>query len=95
MNIFGFTQFNKEIIAAEVEKRSGKPVKLGRLKWQADSYEIYGKDIKQAKEMLFDRVEEMDFENRVFNFNDPFIREMYDSAESMVINKIEAFDKSH
>jgi thymidylate synthase len=95
MNIFGFTQFNKEIIAAEVEKRSGKPVKLGRLNWQADSYHIYGKDIKQAKEMLFDRVEEMDFENRVFNFNDPFIREMYNSAESMVINKIEAFDKSH
>ena len=45
--------------------------------------------------MLFDRVEEMDFENRVFNFNDPFIRDMYDSAESMVINKIETFDKNH
>lgn len=95
MNMFGFIQFNKEIIAQEVEKRSGKTVRLGRLNWQADSYHIYGKDIKQAKEMLFDRVEDMDFENRVFNFNDPFIREMYDSAESMVIKKIEEFDKSH
>jgi len=95
MNMFGFTQFNKEIIAQEVEKRSGKPVRLGRLNWQADSYHIYGKDIKQAKEMLFDRVEEMDFENRVFNFNDPFIRDMYESAETMVIKKIEEFDKSH
>jgi len=95
MNMFGFIQFNKEIIAQEVEKRSGKTVRLGRLNWQADSYHIYGKDIKQAKEMLFDRVEDMDFENRVFNFNDPFIREMYDSAEFMVIKKIEEFDKSH
>jgi len=95
MNMFGFIQFNREIIATEVEKRSGKPVKLGRLNWQADSYHIYGKDIKQAKEMLFDRVDEMDFENRVFNFNDPFIREMYDSAEMTVIKKIEKYDKSH
>jgi thymidylate synthase len=95
MNMFGFIQFNKEIIASEVERRSGKKIKLGRLNWQADSYHIYGKDIKQAKEMLFDRVEEMDFEQRVFNFNDPFIREMYDSAEEMVIKKIEAYDKSH
>ena len=95
MNMFGFIQFNKEIIAAEVEKRSGKPVKLGRLNWQADSYHIYGKDIKQAKEMLFDRVEDMDLEQRVFNFNDPFIREMYNSAEEMVIKKIEMYDQSH
>ena len=95
MNMFGFIQFNKEIIAAEVEKRSGKPVKLGRLNWQADSYHIYGKDIKQAKEMLFDRVEDMDLEQRVFNFNDPFIREMYNDAEEMVIKKIEMYDQSH
>lgn len=95
MNMFGFIQFNKEIIASEVEKRSGKQVKLGRLNWHADSYHIYGKDIKQAKEMLFDRVDEMDFEHRVFHFNDPFIREMYDDAEKMIIKKIETYDKSH
>lgn len=95
MNMFGFIQFNREIIASEVEKRSGRKVNLGRLNWQADSYHIYGKDIKQAKEMLFDRVDEMDFEHRVFNFNDPFIREMYESAEKMVVNKIEQYDKSH
>jgi hypothetical protein len=45
--------------------------------------------------MLFDRVEDMEFENRVFNFNDPFIREMYDNAEPLVIKKIEDYDKSH
>lgn len=95
MNMFGFIQFNKEVIVSEVAKRSGKIVKLGRLNWHADSYHIYGKDINTAKEMLFDRVESMNFEERTYNFNDQFIRDMYDEAEQAVINKIKEFDKSH
>ena len=95
MNMFGFTQFNKEIIADEIAKRTGKTVRLGRLNWQADSYHIYGKDIHAASEMLFNRVEEMSFDERVYNFSDNFIREMYDSAENPVIQKIAEFDKSH
>ena len=95
MNMFGFIQFNKEVIAAEVEKRSGKTVKLGRLNWQADSYHIYGKDILQAKEMLFDRIEGMSLEERTYNFSDEFIREMYDTAEPMILEKIKNYDKSH
>jgi thymidylate synthase len=95
MNMFGFTQFNKEVIAAEVAKRTGKIVKLGRLNWQADSYHIYGKDIQSAKEMLFDRLDSMAFEERTYNFNDDFIREMYDQAEQPVIDKIREFDDRH
>ena len=95
MNMFGFIQFNKEVIAAEVAKRSGKTVKLGRLNWQADSYHIYGKDIQQAKEMLFDRIEGMNLEERTYNFSDEFIREMYDSAELMILEKIKNYDMSH
>jgi len=95
MNMFGFIQFNREIIADEIEKRSGKMVKLGRLNWQADSYHIYGKDIEQAKGRLFDRLETMKFEDRVYHFLDPFIREMYESAESNILKKIEEYDHSH
>jgi thymidylate synthase len=95
MNMFGFIQFNKEVIAAEVSLRTGKEVKLGRLNWQADSYHIYGKDIQTAREMLFDRVDSMNFDERVYNFSDEFIREMYDSAEQPVIEKISEFDKNH
>ena len=95
MNMFGFIQFSKEVIAAGVAEKTGKTVKLGRLNWQADSYHIYGKDIKVAKERLFDRVAELPFEERTMPFNDPFIRDMYDQAEPVVIQKIKNFDERH
>ncbi len=95
MNMFGFVQFNKEIIAAGVAERTGKTVKLARMNWHADSYHIYGKDIRAAKEMLFDRIESMGLEQRIYNFNDEFIRQMYSDAEQPVINKIKEFDACH
>lgn len=81
MNMFGFVQFSREVIADEVAKRSGRPVKLGRMNWQADSFHIYGKDIADAEQRLFSRVKDGDFEDRIYNLNDEMIREMYDEAE--------------
>jgi thymidylate synthase len=95
MNMFGFIQFNREIIAAGIAENTGKTVKLGRLNWHADSYHIYGKDIATAKEMLFDRIDSMDISERTLSFNDPFIQEMYNGAESAILNKIEEYDKTH
>lgn len=92
MNMFGFVQFNKEIIAAGVANKTGKTVKLARMNWQADSYHIYGKDIKTAKEMLFDRLDETGLEYRTYNFNDDFIRQMYDGAEPGILEKIKEHD---
>lgn len=95
MNMFGFVQFNKEVIAAGVAEKTGKTVKLGRLNWQADSFHIYGKDLKVAKERLFDRLADMPFEERTMSFNDEFMRSMYDDAEVQIMNKIKAYDTSH
>lgn len=92
MNMFGFIQFNKEVIAAGISERTGRLVQLGRMNWQADSYHIYGKDIQAAKERLFDRLNEISFEERTMPFNDPFIRDMYEQAEPAVIRKIRDFD---
>jgi thymidylate synthase len=92
MNMFGFIQFNKEVIAAGIARKTGKTVKLGRMNWQADSYHIYGKDIQTAKERLFDRIAEMPFEERTIPFHDPFILEMYNSAEAAVLSKIREVD---
>ena len=95
MNMFEFVQFNNEIIAAGVSEKTGKPIKLGRMNWQADSFHIYGKDIQTARERLFDRLTDMSFEERTICFNDEFIRSMYDDAEAQIISKIAAYDASH
>jgi thymidylate synthase len=95
MNMFGFIQFNREVIAAGVELQTGKTVRLGRLNWHADSFHIYGKDIQSAKERLFDRLTEITFAERTLSFNDEFIRDMYDQAEQQVIGKIKKYDETH
>lgn len=95
MNMFGFVQFNKEVIAVGVAEKTGRTVKLGRLNWQADSFHIYGKDLKVAKERFFDRLDQMQFEERTMCFNDDFIRGMYEESEEKIITKIKNYDASH
>jgi len=95
MNMFGFGLFSKEVIADAVAEKTGKTVKMGRMNWQADSFHIYGKDIQAAKERLFDRIETTDFEDRVYEFEDEMIREMYDEAEATVLAKIKTYDDEH
>jgi thymidylate synthase len=95
MNMFGFINFNKDVIAAGIAEKSGKRVELARLNWHADSYHIYGKDIENARQMLFDRIATMNFEDRTFNFHDDFIQEMFNDAEKVVKMKIEEYDSSH
>jgi len=95
MNMFGFVQFTREVIADEIQNRTGKTVKLGRMNWHADSFHIYGKDIEKAKGMLFDRLESMSFEERTYNFHEDFIHEMYQMAEPMVLKKIKDYKERH
>ena len=95
MNMLGFVMFSKEVIADAVAERTGKTVKLGRMNWQADSWHIYGKDIRSARERLIDRIESTDFEDRVYAFSDEMIREIYDEAEAAVLQKIKTYDEEH
>jgi thymidylate synthase len=88
MNMFGFTLFNREVIAAGIEKRTGRPTRLARMNWQADSYHIYGKDIEQAEQRLFNRLATSTFEERVYHFSDPAIAEMYHEEEAAILRKI-------
>ena len=92
MNMFGFILFNRDVIAAEVAKRSGHRVELGRLNWQADSFHIYGKDIAQARQRLFDRLSTTTFEERIYRFDDPDISAIYDEAEPAIRAKIATVD---
>jgi thymidylate synthase len=93
MNMFGFIQFNREAIAGEVGRRMGRTIELGRLNWHADSYHIYGKSLQEAKARLFGRLDSTRFEDRVYNFRDPLIRQIYDEAKDEVRAKIRDFDR--
>jgi thymidylate synthase len=95
MNMFGFTMFAWERVASPVSERTGRTVRLGRMNWQADSYHIYGKDLAQARQRLFDRLDSTAFSERVFSLSDPVIRGIYDEATVGVREKIEAFDREH
>lgn len=88
MNMFGFTMFNRTIIADEIQSRTGKNVKLGRLNWQADSFHIYGKDVEQAEQRLFNRIATSTFQERVYCFADEMIQEMYHEEETAILAKI-------
>ncbi len=92
MNMFGLVHFNREQIADEVARRTGRTIELGRLNWQADSYHIYGKSIAEAQARLFDRLEKTEFSERVFAFRDPMIQEIYREAEARIRSKIQEFD---
>ncbi len=89
MNAFGFIHFVNDIIVKGVAEKTGKVVKMGRLNWQADSWHIYGKDLAQANERLFNRIYTTSFEDRVYYFNDPMIQEMYYENDATILKKIE------
>jgi thymidylate synthase len=96
MNMFGLTMFNHDVIAAEIRRRTGRKVVLDRLNWQADSYHIYGKDIQQAKDRLFSKIESgQSFLTRVLNFWDESIQEMYHEATQEILEKIQRYDLGH
>ena len=95
MNMFGFIHFNKEVIASGVAKKTGGRVDLGRMNWHADSYHIYGRDIENAQQMLFDRLNTVSFESRTFNFHDGRIQDIFNGAEATVAEKIRSYDRSH
>lgn len=88
MNWFGLTMFTKNIIADEISKRTGKCVKLARMNWQADSMHVYGKDIKSLEERVINRLSTTSFSDRVYNFYDPMIQEIYNGAEESIKEKI-------
>lgn len=93
MNSFGFTMFIKDNIMDKIIGKTGWNLKMGRINWQADSWHVYGKDIKQLEERLINRIPTTQFEDRVYNFYDPDIQEMYHECEPEILKKIEEMNE--
>ncbi|MEW5814206.1 MAG: thymidylate synthase [Spirochaetota bacterium] len=94
MNMFGFVHFNRLLIADPIQEQLRRPVEIGRLNWHSDSYHIYGKDQKVFKERFWDRLEISSFEERVYNFHDEMIQEIWQEAEEKIKEKITRFDRA-
>jgi thymidylate synthase len=91
MNMFGFTHFNRTLVADPLEKRLGARVELARLNWQADSYHLYGKDQKDFNERFKSRLSRTRFEDRVYAFWSPEIQEIWREAGDAVEKKIREY----
>ncbi len=94
MNMFGFTLFNRDIMIPELVRRTSKRIRMGRLNWQADSFHIYGKDLEQARQRLFNRIPTTAFEDRTYEFRDETIQSIYKEAGAVVLEKIRTQDEA-
>lgn len=90
MNMFGLTWFIHDVILGELNAKSKDEIQLGRINWQADSFHIYGKDIRDFNERLVAKVliNNRPFNQRTYNFWDPEIQEMYYENQAEIIKKI-------
>ena len=95
MNSFGFTMFIKDNIMDKIVEKTGWNLKMGRINWQADSWHVYGKDIRQMEERLINRLDTTTFDERVYNFYDPDIQEMYHECEKDILAKIDEMNKRY
>jgi len=94
MNMFAFVHLQK-YIAEEVGKRSGRPVIPGRYVDMSDSYHIYGSRHDYFKGFLT-KVQNSTFEERVFEYHDPMIAEMFKEArEGDVLHHLNEYQRSH
>jgi thymidylate synthase len=80
MNMFGFTHFNRILVADALQEKMGRRVELGRMNWQADSFHLYGKDQKDFKERFWNRLSITAFEDRVYRFFSEEIQEIWREA---------------
>ncbi|MBN2000200.1 hypothetical protein JW935_21805 [candidate division KSB1 bacterium] len=84
MNMFAFIQLQKKI-ARQIERLSGRKVRLGRYVHQADSYHIYGSYFGEFQNRFLKALETRTFEQRTFNFAD--MKEIMDDAVPRILEK--------
>src|SRR3974390_1879332 len=77
MNIFALVQLQQRI-AARVADLAGMPVGLGRYCHMADSYHIYGSNLKEFEGRFLGALDRRTFEQRTIRYDD--VREMMEEA---------------
>jgi thymidylate synthase len=84
MNIFALVQLQQRI-AARVAELSGQPVHLGRYCHMADSFHIYGANIREFEGRFLGALEKRTFEQRTMRYED--VRDMMEAARPAILEK--------
>ncbi len=85
MNMFALVRLQQRI-AARVTELSGLPLRLGRYCHLADSYHIYGSNLKEFEGRFLGALERRTFEQRTIRYED--VREMMQSARPQILEKV-------
>jgi thymidylate synthase len=84
MNMFALVQLQGRI-AARVTELSGLPIQLGRYCHMADSYHIYGSNLKEFQGRFLGALERRTFEQRTIRYED--VRDIMESARPAILEK--------
>jgi thymidylate synthase len=84
MNLFALVQLQKRI-AERVTELSGLPLRLGRYCHLADSYHIYGSNLKEFQGRFLGALERRTFDQRTIRYED--VRDMMEAARPQILEK--------
>jgi thymidylate synthase len=91
MNMFALVQLQQRI-AARVAELSGRPIGLGRYCHIADSYHIYGFNLKEFEARFLGAMERRTFEQRTIRYED--VRDIMEGARPQILEKARAMGRS-
>jgi thymidylate synthase len=84
MNVFALVQLQAQI-AARIAELSGEPVALGRYCHLADSFHIYGSNLKEFEARFLGAIRKRSFEQRTMRYED--VREIMEAARPAILEK--------
>jgi thymidylate synthase len=84
MNMFALIQLQKRI-AERIRELTGRQVLLGRYVHQADSYHIYGSNLKELQARFLKALEARTFERRTFRYAD--VKDIMEAAIPRILEK--------
>ncbi len=84
MNIFALVQL-QQMIARRIAELSGQAVQLGRYCHMADSFHIYGSNLREFEGRFLGALEKRTFEQRTMRYQD--VRDMMEAARPAILEK--------
>jgi thymidylate synthase len=92
MNIFALVQLQRQI-AGRIGALAGRPVALGRYCHLADSFHIYGSNLREFEARFLGAVQKRSFEQRTMRYED--VRELMEQARPAILRKAQAMGRNN